>query len=54
MKLFLKNFVPLVLYSNVFLYESMVRFTVLLSVNDGLRAPSFEGILPGIFSTMFA
>lgn len=40
-----KSFLRLVLYSDIFLYESMRRFTISLSVNDGLMAPSFDGTL---------
>ena len=31
------------------LYESVIRFSILLSVNDGLMASSFERILPEMF-----
>ena len=36
-----------------FLDESLIGFTISLSVNDGLIASSFEGILPEAFLYQF-
>ena len=35
------------------LNESMIRFSISLTVNDGSIAPSFEGIFPEVLWTIF-